>query len=405
MAHRYGVVMTNGDKGTTGRLSWPVTVILGLVPVAAFGTWFYGFGVLLTPIVSDTGWQEASLSSAYGASSLLGGILGVLAGRISEKWGTPIVFAFTGVVSIVGSWLVASTTSEFRFSVGVALVAGVVAAAGYYSLVHSSIARIIPDDRRRAITINTFFGAFASVIFLPAIAWLIGEMGWRDTMRVTGIVTGMVFILAAILITDRGNETDASTPRFGRILLDSFKEARLRRLLFAGVCGAFAMSVLVLYQVPAMVDDGLALATASAFAGARGFLQLGGRIPIPWLGRTIGDSQTMRLSLVGVALSLVMLPQAGTIGIAVMFIVVAGFAIGAYSTIENIVGSGLVDSLRVGTFLGMYALVRGIGFSVGPTISGVVTDITESRTPALLVAAGFAVVAVVLIPTDARETS
>ncbi len=383
------------------RLPLAVTVVLGLVPVAAFGTWFYGFGVLLTPIVADTGWREASLSAAYGVSILLGGVLGVFVGRVSERWGSPIVFGVAGVVSIIGSWLVAVTGNQGVFVVGVAVVAGVVGAAGYYSLVHSSIARLVPGDRRRAITVNTFWGAFASVFFLPLIAWLIEEFGWRASVRITGVITGIVFILAAIIVPDRGHDGGADPPRFVRIVTDSFAIGTLRRLLLAGIAGAFAMSVLILYQVPAMVDGGLALATASSLAGARGFLQLGGRIPIPWLGRVFGDRRTMQLSLTALFASLVILPGAGAIPVAVVFVVLAGFAVGAFTTIENIVASGLVDSLRVGTFLGVYSLVRGIGSSVGPTVAGFVTEATGGRTAALFIAAGFAALAVILIPADA----
>jgi len=29
---------------------------LGIATIAAYGTWFYAFGVLLDPIILDTGW-------------------------------------------------------------------------------------------------------------------------------------------------------------------------------------------------------------------------------------------------------------------------------------------------------------------------------------------------------------
>ena len=41
---------------------------LGLVTLAAYGGWFYGFGVLVQPIADDTGWTVGMLGAAYAAA-------------------------------------------------------------------------------------------------------------------------------------------------------------------------------------------------------------------------------------------------------------------------------------------------------------------------------------------------
>lgn len=371
---------------------------LGLVPLAAFGMWFYGFGVVLTPIVDDTGWRESSLAAAYGAGLLLSGFAGVAAGRVSERRGAPVVLIGAAVISLGCSWVIAATDSLLVFAVGAAVAAGVVGGAGYYSMVHSSIARLVPGDRRRAITMNTLFGAFASVVFLPLLAALTEAFGWRGAIRIGSVIVAVVFAGAALVLDDRGHPEHHDGGSFLDVLGSIVRVPDRRRLLTSGLVAGASLSVLFLYQVSAMTEAGLALGTASSLAGARGFLQLGGRLPIPWLGRVLGDRRTMRLALVLLGASLLVLPGSGSIAVALVFVVLAGLAVGAHSTIESVVAAEMVGASRVGTFLGVYALVRGISMFLGPSIAGLVTEAADSRTVALVGAAGLAFVASILVP-------
>src|SRR5690606_31134733 len=117
--------------------------------------------------------------------------------------------------------------------------------------------------------------------------------------------------------------------------------------------GGLSSSLLVLYQVPVMVAAGLTATTAAGFAGARGLLQLAGRLPMPWLVRRVGSRTTLRASHVLLAVSCLLLPLSGRVPVAVLFAVVAGVALGAMIPVESIFTTEAVSLEQLGLVLGL----------------------------------------------------
>jgi MFS family permease len=162
--------------------------------------------------------------------------------------------------------------------------------------------------------------------------------------------------------------------------------------------GGVVTSVLFLYQVPTMVEAGLLLTTASALAGARGLFQLAGRLPLPWLVDRFGARLVLRLSLALIGSSSLLLLVSGRIIPAAAFIVLGGISVGAFTTLENIYATEVIDPSMFGTLLGLYSLVRGLGAALGPSGAGALTDLTSTRAWALVSIAVLAAVGGLLIP-------
>ena len=381
------------------------TITLGVVPIVGFGVWFYGYGVLLEPIREDTGWSEAVLSSTYGLSLLGAGVLATLAGRWLHRRGSRVVYAIGSGTVLVSYLLTAAAESELTFAVAGGAAGSVTGALGYYAAVHTVIAQLVPDARRaRAITINTLWGAFASPIFLPLMAWLVLRLDWRPTLQVAGVAVSGAFLSAAVLVPD---SRDADEMWFSlRTAFTVVGRDRTVLALLATTCaGGFGMSVLILYQVPVMLAGGLTLGMASGLAGARGFLQLAGRIPIPWLIRRFGSRTTLRLALVLTVVSCLILPFAGNLLIAVSFALVAGLAIGALVPGESILSAEAAPDHSLGIVFGLASLTRGIGSALGPLLGGTLTAAVGTRTPGLLVAALVVGGAALLVPPPRATAS
>jgi len=378
------------------------TVTLGVVTIVGFGVWFYGYGVLLEPIREDTGWSEAVLSSTYGVSLLGAGVLATFAGRLLHRRGSRLVYAVGAVLALIAYLGTAAADNEVTFAVSGVLAGSITGALGYYAAVHTVIAQLIPAARRAgAITTNTLWGAFASPIFLPVMAWMVLELDWRPTLRFTGIAVAAAFLLASVLVPDsRG--ADGVTPSLRAALAAAGRDRVVLALLMTTFAGGFVTSLLILYQVPAMVAAGLTLGVASGLAGARGFLQLAGRIPMPWLIRRVGSRTTLRLAHVFTGVSCLILPFAGTLTAAIAFAVVAGVAIGALVPVESIFTAEAVSDASLGIVLGVSSLTRGVGAALGPVLGGSLTALLDTRTPALLLISVVAVGAAVLVPPVRR---
>ncbi len=380
------------------RLPVRATVVLGVVTIVGFGVWFYGYGVLLEPIREDTGWSEATLSSVYGVSLLGAGALATLVGRLLHRQGSRLVYTVGAAITLPAYLVLATSTSEATFAVVGVIAGSTTGALGYYAAVHTVIAQLVGAEHRAgAITTNTLWGAFASPIFLPLLAWMVLGVGWRSTLQAAGFTVAAMFLLAAVVVPDSRGD-DGAAPSMRALFVAAARDRVVLALLTTTLAGGLVTSVLFLYQVPVMVAAGLTLGVASGLAGARGFLQLAGRIPMPWLIRRLGSRTTLRLAHLVAGVSCVLLPLAGTLTVAVVFAVVAGISIGALIPAESIFSADAIPGSSLGVVLGASALTRGVGAAVGPVVAGTLSSVTGSRTPALLLAAAVAVAAAWIVP-------
>jgi MFS family permease len=380
------------------RLPRLVTVVLGLSVVVGFGVWFYGYGVLLGPIGADTGWSEGLLSLTYGASMFGAGVLATVVGRLLPRNGSRAVYGMGAAVVLPAYFALAQAGSPWLFVI-VGVVAGsVTGALGYYAAIHTIIAHLVPPAARaRTITTNTLWGAMASPIFLPSMAWLVLEFDWRTTLRLTGAAVATTFAFVAVVVPDiRGEAT--VTPSLRAAIASALSDRTTRAVLATTLIGGVVTAIVVLYQVPVMVTAGLTLAVASSLAGARGFMQLGGRIPMPWLIARFGSRSTLRGAHLLTGVSCLMLPFASALPIAVVFVLVAGLAIGALVPVESIFTADVIPTESLGVVLGVASLARGVGAALGPSLGGGLASAIGSRTPTLVAAAAVTVVAAVIVP-------
>ncbi|UFU05082.1 MFS transporter [Ruania halotolerans] len=379
------------------QLGAGLTVALGLLVLCSFGTWYYGYGVLIEPIARETGWSQTTLTSAYGVALLLVGVGSVFAGRASDRFGPHLVLVVAAGCTLAASGVAASASSPAVFLAGAILTQACVGAVGYYALAHAIIARVAPKGRTRGITRNTLFGAFASTVFLPVMAWSATQWGWRPTMMAAGCVVAAAMLWTAALVRHLGGADGSGASLLGGLAY-AIRDARLRRLLALGVVGGAMMSVLLLFQVPAMVEAGLTLAMASALAGARGAFQIAGRLPLPWVLDRVPHRLVVRVCLLLFGLPALLLPFSDSMTAAIAFVVLAGIGVGTFSTMESVYTVEFVDARSVGLMLGAYALARGVGSAVGPTLAGWTVDAFQTRVPVLIALAVLALLAVVLVP-------
>jgi hypothetical protein len=64
------------------RSASPLTIgALGVVTIGAYGACYYAFGVLVTPIHTDTGWSLAQLAAVFSVGLVVNGAVGIVGGR------------------------------------------------------------------------------------------------------------------------------------------------------------------------------------------------------------------------------------------------------------------------------------------------------------------------------------
>lgn len=384
------------------RFPFETISLLGLVTIAAYGTWYYSFGVLLDPILEDTGWPERWVTGSFAVSAGLGGILAPVAGRQLDRVGSRRLFLLAAILSSLGLGIASTATSIPVFLAGSVVGGASLSALGFYHVTQTTAVRVAPSTPTRAIAVLTIYGAFASAIYLPLAAALVNATDWRVTLRVLVAITASILVLATVFVRERARpERDLVGPRFRETL----QRPEVRRYAIATAGIGIAAGIVLVYQVPLMVGAGLPLGTASALAGARGAAQLGGRLPLTWIVARFGSRGGLQLAFGSIAVGSVMLAGSGRIPIALIFVVVAGFGIGATSPLQGIYTSELVEPAQLGASMGTIGMIFGLSGAIGPAMVGILADLTGSRWWAVALAASSATFAAFLMRRPSAERS
>lgn len=376
-----------------GRIS-----ALGVITIAVYGAWYYAFGVLLDPIIADTGWSEPALTAAYGASILIGGVGSLGGGWVLDRFGSRVTFVGAAIAGIVFFQIAASTTAIGVFVTTAAAGGGLMSALGMYHITQTVAIRISPDATTRAIAVLTIWGAFASAIYVPLTGWIVEPLGWRMSLR---LITGSAVLALALgaLAIDTAPADDGRGAGVWPGLWRALKEPSVRRFLTAVGLVGIGTSTMLVYQVPAMTAAGLPLAAASFWAGVRGFAQLGGRVPLLPLVDRLGVSTSFRVAISAIALGMIILAYAGTPLVAAVFAVIAGFGVGAMSPLQGMQLNAIFDESGLGTAMGLASLVFLVVGSAGPALAGTIAEAAGSRQLPVILAGVVTAIAAVVTPS------
>ncbi len=372
--------------------------MLGVVTIAAYGTWFYTFGVLLDPILEDTGWPERWVSGAFALSAAGGGLLAPLAGRLLDRYRSRVLFLAAALLSSSGLLLASAATTLPLFVLGGVVGGASLSAFGFYHVTQTTAVRVAPHATTRAIAVLTIYGAFASTIYLPVAAALVQATDWRTTLRILVVATTLVLLLATVVVKEN---VDRTPKQRGDSFRQSLARTAVRRYAIATAGVGVASGVILVYQVPLMTAAGLPLTTAAALAGARGMAQLGGRVPLTWMVDRLGARASLQLAFAAVGVGVLLLAATSGIAIGLVFVVIAGFGIGATSPLQGIYASQLFRPERLGSSMGMISMIFGLSTAAGPAAVGVLADLTGNRWWGIVIGAVAAAMATALMGSAA----
>lgn len=376
--------------------------VLGLITIAVYGSWYYSFGVLLDPILADTGWSEPALTSAFSASTVVAGVGALAGGWLLDRLGSRFVFGLAAFLALVGFAIATSTDSVTVFAVSAAIGGGALGALGFYHVTQTTAVRISPQNTIKAIAVLTIWGAFASVIYLPIAAWLVQATDWRTTLRILVFSAVAALLLGVFAISTKTAEMPHGSLVLGE-LGEAMRTSRARRFVIAQGLVGIGVAIVLVYQVPAMTAAGLSLTAASFWAGFRGFAQLGGRLPLMAIVDRLGTANSLRLSYAAIGVGTLVLAFAGTPLLAAVFALLAGFGIGASSPLVGMYSREVFGPFSLGTAMGMVSLVFYVVGSIGPIGAGMIAAATGSR--ALPVALGAVVTVMAALLIQPKDTA
>ncbi len=216
-------------KGKPLFYGWVIVGGLSLVTMVSMGMLGINFGLFIDSMSRDLGVGQAFFGWAQSGRLLGSAASGFILGHILDRYGARLPLALAGVL-VGGAMLVLARVSEGWQIVAVFTLMGLLGLQG----VGGNLYTVVPISnwfvRKRSKAMSRVFLGTPIGLFIiaPLTAYLIENIGWRDTVVILGIAGGIIVFLIALIIKRRpediGQLPDGESPEESRALSEDSRE-------------------------------------------------------------------------------------------------------------------------------------------------------------------------------------
>lgn len=286
-------------------------------------------GVILLPLGNEFQWSRATVSSIVSINIFLYGLMGPFAAALYQRFGLRRTMMAAMTMLAAGYGLSTLATHYWQFVVLWGFVVGIGSGMAAAVLGAAVATRWFTQRRGLVMGLLTASTATGQLIFLPSLATVVTEKGWRGAPLVVAVAALAVVPLIAWLMRDdprdvglrpfgESGPVDAHVPAKGnpaKRAVDVLLEAvRVRDFwLLAGsffVCGASTNGLIGTHLIPAAFDCGIPEVRAAGLLALMGIFDLLGTTASGWLSDRF-NCRHLLFAYYGLrGLSLIFLPQA-----------------------------------------------------------------------------------------------
>lgn len=370
---------------------------------------YYSFAIFFSPLLAEFGWTRAMTSGAFSLSFVLTGVFGILAGKLTDRFGPRIVVTVCGVLLGLGYVLLSKTNTFWQLY----LFYGGVVALGMSSAVtplQSTVARWF-IDKRGMMTGLVVAGIGVGTLVVPPVAnWMIASYDWRTSYVVVGI-TALVLMTSAAQFLRRdpaqmgqspydknGEGININTMSAGFHLSQALRTKQFWLLVASSLCFTMGEGAIMVHIVTHARGLDIAATGAAFILTIIGGISIAGRVIMGAAGDKIGHKVCWIICLALGSSSFFWLLFARELWALYLFAVVFGFAYGGFSVILSPMVAEQFGLRSHGVIFGVIIMFGGTGgMAIGPLIAGHLFDVTGSYTVPFLMFAVSSVIGLILI--------
>ncbi|MFP3962639.1 MFS transporter [Actinomadura fulvescens] len=287
-------------RGFRVHRAWPVAAVAFVALIGAAG--FRATpGVLMVPLQDEFGWSRATTSLAVSVNLVLFGLTAPFAAALMERFGIRRVTSAALTLVAAGSGLTVFMEASWQLVLCWGVLVGM--GTGSMAMVFAATVANRWFTRHRGLVIGvlTAGGATGQLIFLPALAWLVEQHGWRSASVTVAVAALAVVPLVVLVLRER--PADVGLLPYGatvaepepevkgdaaRVALGALRDASRTKefwLLAGGffICGASTNGLVGTHFIPAAHDHGMPETTAAGLLALVGVFDIVGTVASGWL--------------------------------------------------------------------------------------------------------------------------
>lgn len=364
---------------------------------------FFAYGVFFKVLEAELGWSRTVLSASSSITFITMGVLAMLSGRLTDRFGPRWVLSAAGVCFGLGYVLMYYLSSPWQLFLLFGVLIGV--GLGTHDVTTlTTVARWF-ERRRGMMTGVVKIGTACGQIIVPLVASaLIIAFGWRIACAVLGLGSAFLILLAAQGL-QRDPESGRRTSKganagSGERGLAFSEVARTRQ--FWTLCAAQFAFLPCVVTIPVHItahgmDLGLAAASAASLLSVIGGCSILGRLFVGSAADRVGGRNAYFICFCVLFSSLLLLRFADASWLLFVFAAVYGFSHGGFFTVVSPTLAEFFGTTAHGAIFGMVVFFGTIGGALGPLLAGSVFDTTGSYDIAFATLAGLAFMGALLV--------
>ncbi len=283
--------------------------------------------ILIVPLEQEFGWSRTTISMAVSLNMLLYGLIGPFAAGFINRYGPRRVMATSAVLIGLGTLATITIKTPWHLFALWGVLVGVGTGIIAVVLGASVVQRWFFAHRGLALGMLTASAATGQLIFLPFLAKLVVDHGWRSSVITMAVLALSMAPIVLLLMRDRpqqkglqplGQPEGVPVPAvtlqnpFVAAISTLVEASRSREFwILAGsffVCGASTNGLIGTHLVPACMDHGIPEVQAAGLLAVMGIFDLLGTTGSGWLSDRF-DNRILLFTYYGLrGLSLLYLP-------------------------------------------------------------------------------------------------
>jgi sugar phosphate permease len=291
-------------------------------------------GLLMVPLETEFGWSRTAISGAVAINIALFGLLGPFAASFMDRWGVRRVVLSALALLAVSVALTTRMHAQWQLTLLWGVLVGT--GTGVTSMVLAAIIATRWFDAQRGLVLGMLSAANATgqLIFLPILARVVEQRGWRAATLVVAGAAAVVFLIVIGFLRDRpedlglrryGQDPDATRPlptAMTPLRALSFAMRSRPFWILAGtffICGASTNGLIGTHLIAACHDVGIPEVRSAGLLAMMGIFDIVGTTASGWLTDRYSSRMLLFMYYTLRGLSLLFLPytlQHGADGLA-----------------------------------------------------------------------------------------
>lgn len=375
---------------------WYVVAACFVISFVVFGITVNTFTVYVKPIQDDLGWSRGEISLGMTLGAVVMGISAPFVGRLLDRVGARMVMTAGGAALGILSILLSQSRS-LPYFLGLYAVSGVAQAAATLIPISLVVSNWFSARRGMALGIVMTGTGMGAMVMVPVTSFIVVNWGWRTSYVIMGcIIIGVSVPVNLLFVRTRPSEKGLMPD--GELIKEptaaavagglSVAEAlRTKTFWLIGIMMALFGLVglgIGVHMMPYLTDIGHAESTASLIIAVISGMTVAGKLGIGFVADRWGMRKAVLITCAMILVGLILLTQARSFSIALVFALIYGFAIGAPLLINPGLTAECLGLAHFGTLFGILSLLNTMGAAVGATLTGVIYDAADSYLPAFI---------------------